>query len=121
MIKHVYCITRKDGMSVEEFRRTWLEDHAPMVKSFAEAINAVRYVQSHTVMDDLNDTLRASRSAAPQYDGITEVWWNSREELELGFASKAGRIAAKALKEDERRFIEFSKSRLFITEEYEIF
>lgn len=72
-------------------------------------------------MDDLNDSLRASRSAASQYDGITEVWWNSRQELEAGFASEAGRIAAKALKEDESRFIDFSKSRLFVTQEHEIF
>jgi len=121
MIKHVYCITRKEGMSAEEFRRTWLEDHGPLVKSFAKAINAVRYVQSHTIMDDLNDSLRASRSAASQYDGITEVWWNSRQELEAGFASEAGRIAAKALKEDESRFIDFSKSRLFVTQEHKIF
>jgi len=108
-------------MSAEEFRRTWLEDHGPLVKSFAKAINAVRYVQSHTIMDDLNDSLRASRSAASQYDGITEVWWNSRQELEAGFASEAGRIAAKALKEDESRFIDFSKSRLFVTQEHKIF
>lgn len=121
MIKHVYCITRKDGMSAEEFHRTWRDDHGPLVKSFAEAINAVRYVQSHTVMEDLGEAMRAARGAGVQYDGVTEVWWNSREELEAGFASEAGQIAAKALLEDESRFIEFSKSRLFVTEEHEVF
>lgn len=121
MIKLVYCITRKAGMSPEEFRRTWLEDHGPIVKRHAAAIRAVRYVQSHTAMDELNEGLKASRGLEEPYDGITEVWWNSREDLEASLSTPDGIDAGQALLEDEKRFIDFSRSRVFITEEHEIF
>jgi len=121
MIKLVYCITRKEGMSREDFYKTWLEDHGPLVKHYAEAIRAVRYVQSHTGMDDLNAAFIENRGLEHPYDGITEVWWDSREALEAGMASEEGIAAGQALAEDEARFINFAKSRVFMTEEHEIF
>jgi uncharacterized protein (TIGR02118 family) len=121
MIKLVYCITRKQGMSREAFQRTWLEDHGPLVKRFADALGAIRYVQSHTGLDDLGEGFRASRGFEAPYDGITELWWSSRDDFEAAIASADGIEAGKALLEDERRFIDFSHSRGFVTEEHEIF
>ena len=121
MIKLVYCITRKDGMSRDAFYKTWLEDHGPLVKSYASAIRAVKYVQSHTGMDEMNKSFIATRGLAQPYDGITEVWWNSLEDMQAGTATPEGVAAAKALAEDEARFIEFGKSCVFMTEEHDIF
>lgn len=121
MIKLVYCITRKAGMSREDFYKRWLEEHGPMVKRHAEAIRAVRYVQSHTGMDDLNEAFIASRGLAQPFDGITEVWWNTRADLEAGMASPEGQAAGQALLEDEAEFVDFSKCHVFMTEEHEIF
>ena len=121
MVKLVYCIARRSDISPDEFQRYWLEEHAPLVSKLADALGAVRYVQSHTVETGLNDALRESRGAGPGYDGITEVWWESLEALAEGTASATGREAARALLEDERRFIEFEKSSLFVTEEHPIF
>ncbi len=121
MLKLVYCITRRADLSPEAFRKTWLEDHAPLVRHHAEAIGAVRYVQSHTSEDDLNALFIEGRGLQLPYDGITEVWFNSRAQMEAGMASAAGRAAAQALQEDEARFIDFSKSRVFMTHEHEIF
>ena len=121
MIKLVYCIARKQGMSRDAFQRTWLEDHGPLVKRFAEALGATRYVQSHTGLDDLGDGFRASRGFDVPFDGITELWWPSREDFEAALVSPEGIEAGKALLEDERRFIDFSRSRGFLTEEREIF
>ena len=46
MIKSVGLLTRKEGLSHEEFVRHWLEVHAPL----AHAVPGVhRYVQSHIV------------------------------------------------------------------------
>lgn len=121
MIKIVYCITRKDGMSREEFNRTWLEDHGPLVRKHADAIGAVRYIQSHTVMDEMNESMAKWRGMEPAYDGITEVWWKSREDM-LAISKTPECLAAnKILRDDEARFIDFAKSRSFMTEEKEIF
>ncbi len=121
MLKLVYCIARRAELSPEEFRRTWLEDHGPLVRRYAEAIRAVRYVQSHTGEDDLNAAFIEGRGLKLPYDGITEVWFRSRTDMEKGMASEEGRKAAAALQEDEARFIDFSRSCVFMTVEHEIF
>lgn len=121
MVKLVYCIRRRDDVAEADFHRYWLESHGPLVRSVAEAIGACRYVQSHTVEPEMNGMLRTSRGAAAPYDGITEVWWNDRADLERGFGDPAGVEAARRLLEDEATFIDFSQSAVFLTEEHEIF
>jgi hypothetical protein len=55
------------------------------------------------------------------FDGITEVWWDTIEDLMEGMSSDAGRAAAQRLLDDEREFIDLGKSFLFLTEEHLIF
>jgi hypothetical protein len=74
MVKLVYCILRREDVPEDEFHRYWLDEHGPLVRSVADAIGAVRYVQSHAVSPELNAFLRQSRGSAEPYDGITEVW-----------------------------------------------
>ena len=121
MIKLVYCITKRDDVSAEDFYHSWLEDHGTLVKSFAEAMGAVKYVQSHTILPDVNARFIASRGLEQPYDGITEFWWNSVEEMKASGATPEGRAASKTLIEDEARMIDFSRCRVFMTEEHEIF
>jgi uncharacterized protein (TIGR02118 family) len=121
LIKLVYCLRRRDDVAPEQFHRYWLETHGPLVRSFAKALRARRYVQSHTLETPLNRLLADSRGLAPAYDGITEVWWDSIADLQGGLATPEGQTAGRALLEDERTFIDFSRSRIFLTEEHEIF
>ena len=121
MIKLVYCVRRLPDLPEEAFHRYWLERHGPLVRSLAAAIRARRYVQSHTIEPALNDVLLQSRGLAPPYDGITEVWWESLEEMLEGAATPEGAEAALRLIEDEASFIDFSQSRVFLTREHVIF
>ena len=120
MLKLVYCIRRHEDVSAEEFHRYWLEDHGPLVRSVAKEIGAARYVQSHTVAPELNEVLRASRGLEEPYDGITEVWWESTAALEAAMQSPEGQNAQRRLIEDESKFIDFARSRVFMTEEHVI-
>ena len=86
MTKLVYCVRRREDVPEDEFHRYWLDEHGPLVRSVADAIGAVRYVQSHTVSPELNAFLRQSRRSAEPYDGITEVWWESLEAVHAGLA-----------------------------------
>lgn len=121
MIKLVYCIRRRDGMTADEFRKRWREEHAPRVAHFAKALRARRYVQSHTLDSRYNEALRASRGARPPYDGITELWWDSEAELAAAMGDPDGVAAGRTLLEDEGHFIDLAGSSLFLTEEHEIF
>ena len=121
MIKLVYCLRRRADVEPAEFHRYWLEDHGPLVRGFAQAIGASKYIQSHTIAPEMNALFAESRGLAPAYDGITEVWWASMDALQAGMSSDEGRKAHAALKDDEAKFIDFSNSRVFMTEEHLIF
>ncbi|HYB98882.1 MAG TPA: EthD domain-containing protein [Candidatus Limnocylindrales bacterium] len=121
MIKLVYCIRRREAVPSAEFHRYWLHEHGPLVASLAGDLSAVRYVQSHTVAPDLNEMLRQSRGLKAPYDGITEVWWKDEDSFRAALASEQGQAAARALIEDEARFIDLARSRVFLTREHEIF
>lgn len=121
MIKLVYCLTRRSDIPAERFHRYWLEQHGPKVAARKSALRALKYVQSHTVAPQLNDLLQASRGMQPPYDGITEVWWDSAQSLQDAVATQEGAQAMKDLLDDESTFIDFSTSRLFVTEEHAIF
>ncbi len=121
MVKLVYCIRRRPDVSPEEFHRYWLEEHAPLVRSVADAIGATRYVQSHTVAPELNAFLRASRGADEPYDGITEIWWPSIDDLQANLQAAESQEAQQRLLDDESTFIDFARSALFLTEEHAVF
>ena len=121
MIKLVFCVRRRSDLSVDDFKKYWVENHAPLVKKHAAALGARRYVQSHTVEDETNAELRASRGTTEAFDGIAEVWWDSRDALTAVLSRPEGQAAGDELLEDERNFIDLSRSCLFLTDEHEIF
>lgn len=121
MIKLVYCIKRKPSVTAPEFHRYWLDDHGPKVKAVAAAIGAMRYVQSHTILPDMNAGFRASREMSEGYDGITEIWFADEASMTEALGTADGLAAAKILLDDESHFIDFATSSIFMTQEHEIF
>ncbi len=121
MVKIVYVIRKRDDVPAAEFHRYWLENHGPLVRSFAKAIRARKYIQSHTIAPELNTGFAQSRGMPDAYDGITEVWWDSIEDMTAGMNTPAGQEAGRKLIEDESKFIDFKRSYLFLTEEHTIF
>jgi uncharacterized protein (TIGR02118 family) len=120
VIKLVFCCRRKEGMSREAFQKRWLEVHGPLVRRLhADLPMMRRYVQSHSLGDDLNEGLRTSRGTRPAYDGITEVWFD--DLASMAGEGEAALAASQKLLEDEAEFIDFERSCVFLTEEHEIF
>jgi uncharacterized protein (TIGR02118 family) len=106
MIKLVYCITKKPGLSDEEFFDYWKNIHGPIG---ARIPGLRRLVQSHTISG--THPIRAA-----DYDGMAELWFDDLQSL------LAARSTAEwqASTEDEKSFIDHRKVALFITEEVEI-
>jgi hypothetical protein len=52
-----------------------------------------------------------------EYDGVAEVWFDSEDALVAGMSSPEGQQLGAALLEDERNFVDHSKSSAFIVEE----
>lgn len=120
MLKLIFCLRRLPHLSRAEFQRYWREVHGPLVRQHAAALRIRRYVQAHTLDDQFNEALRASRGADEAFDGVAELWWDGRAEFEAATASAEGRAASLALFEDERRFIDHARSPLFVSEEHAV-
>ena len=120
MVKFVMCITRHPDMTREEFKDYWLTKHGPFFMENASAMRAKKYVQSLTLDTPLNEGLRASRDMQAEYDGVAEVWFESEQDLVEGMSSPEGKKLGEALLEDEKNFIDHSKSSAFIVQEHEL-
>ncbi len=121
MVKYVYAVRRRPEISPEEFRKYWLEKHGPLVRSKAEALRARRYVQSHTLDVPVNQIVQQIRGCQPAYDGITEMWWDSVEDLVAAGQTPEGQKANLVLAEDEARFCDLPNCSVFLTQEHTIF
>jgi uncharacterized protein (TIGR02118 family) len=119
MVKLVFIAYRKQGMTPEEFRRYWFEDHAACVRSVKDTIRMRRYIQSHPLSREVNAEFAAARGIDLDElpDGIAEAWWDSAEDMNAGFSGDEGSKASQKLIEDEARFLDFDRCRAFLTEE----
>jgi len=97
----------------------WQHKHGPFFMSNADAMGAIKYVQSQTINSPLNEGMRASRDMMPEYDGVAEVWFESEEALMQGMSSPEGQKLGALLLEDEKNFIDHTKSSAFIVNEVE--
>jgi uncharacterized protein (TIGR02118 family) len=106
MVKLVYCITKKAGLTDEEFFRYWKNVHGPIG---ARIPRLRRLVQSHRL------TVPGDRHRA-DYDGIAELWFDDVEALLAARQSPEW----KASSDDEVNFIEHNKVAYLMTEEHVI-
>lgn len=121
MVKLSFALRRRPELSLEDFQRTWRQDHAPLVEKYREALRIRRYVQVHRVDEALNQAFRAPRGGPEAFDGVAELWWDSLEDLQAAIATPEGAAAGAVLLEDERRFIDLEHSPLWLGHEHVIF
>jgi uncharacterized protein (TIGR02118 family) len=86
---HVW-VRRKEGMDPGEFRRYWLEEHAPAV------LRGYEHLRGYTV----NVVTRVPEGQEAPYDGVAELAWEDRE----GLAADMRSDAARRVTEDLARF-----------------
>ena len=101
MVKAIYLIRRKPGMSHEDFHRYWREVHG----AIASRIPGLRrYVQCHAMQD------------GSEYDGAAEAWFDDMDAVRRAVASEEYATA----RADEARFIDLARTTLIFTDEVPI-
>jgi len=101
MVKAIYLIRRKPGMSHDDFHRYWREVHGAIA---ARIPGLRRYVQCHATTD------------GAEYDGAAEAWFDDMDAVRRAVASEEY-AAARA---DEARFIDLDRTTLIFTEEVRV-
>jgi uncharacterized protein (TIGR02118 family) len=104
MIKLIYCITKKAGMTDDDFFRYWKDVHGPIG---ARIPGLRKLVQSH------RRSISADKHKA-DYDGVAELWFDDAQAL------LAARLSPewKATTEDEVNFIDHRKVAYLLSEEH---
>jgi uncharacterized protein (TIGR02118 family) len=109
VIKVTAFLTRKPGLSQEQFSAHWRDKHAPLVLSLAPFTSLVRrYVQQRSAEGVSNQL-----PLAP-YDGIAELWFDN-----LGDALKlfGHELFRSVVAKDEENFLDRSRTAIFISQE----
>ena len=107
MIKLVYCITKKPGLSDLDFCRYWRNEHAQIG---ARIPGLRKLVQSQRIKVP-------GDKHAPDYDGMAQLWFDNMDALLKARQSREWKQST----EDEAFFIDHSKVAYFVSEEHVIF
>jgi uncharacterized protein (TIGR02118 family) len=103
MVKLVYCMCRKPGVSREAFLRYWSGEHARL----GARIPGVRgFVQSYTIATP-GDVRPAD------FDGMIELWFDDLAALLRARESPEWHASTA----DEAHFVDPTRSAYFVTEE----
>jgi uncharacterized protein (TIGR02118 family)/steroid delta-isomerase-like uncharacterized protein len=102
MIKRLILISRRAELSGEEFRRTYIESHAPIV---ARMPGLRRYVQ--------NAVLPGNDGREPDISGVAEVWYDDEDAFAHALASPEGAAANVSL----ARFTDAAQTRVLAVDE----
>lgn len=86
MVKRISLLTRKEGMSKDEFLKHW-QDHLPMSH---QVPGLRRYVLSHIVSEPVRPDVPFAWELG-EVDGIAETWFDSQEATDQAFATEEGK------------------------------
>lgn len=78
MYKVIGILKRPEGMSLEAFHKWWLQEHATLVKKWP---GLKKYA------------INLATSGDQRYDGVAEVWFDNKEDIEKIFSTPEGQTA----------------------------
>jgi len=105
MMKVIALVYRKPGVSAEEFRRCWLETHAPLMLRVVPGL--LHYTQN----------VRTKSSGFPDDpDGISEMWFEDSDSVK-DYLDWRQSPEARDLRVDEDCFQDSSRTRRYFVEE----
>jgi uncharacterized protein (TIGR02118 family) len=86
LVKLMAFFKRKEGMTHEEFRHVWQDEHAPLVLGIPQFMRHIRrYVQNHPL--DVSVSVSGSEGKEElSFDGVAELWADNIEELSAAFS-----------------------------------
>lgn len=119
IVKLIYVLHALPALGREGCHAWWQTRHGAITRRYGAAMGFLRYIQSHSIDDPLNDTLREPRGTMGPCDGLTEVWF---DRLYLADVIRnpecEGAEGFRLLLEDEYKFVDVSGSSTWFAKEH---
>ncbi len=111
--KVIALITRKPDMTREQFVEYYEANHVKLVwRVFPQVIDYRRNFV------DMRGAIMAPGMPDPDFDSVTEIWYRDRAGYEEMLANHSAPKLEKTMTDDEGRFMDRTKTRFFIVDEY---
>ncbi|MBB6521303.1 EthD domain-containing protein [Pseudoteredinibacter isoporae] len=118
MVKISYLMSRKAGMTREQFLDYWSNKHpAAGGEGSFEALGVKRYIQTHTLdIPERKAVVSVRTGLLPEFDGVAELWVE-REFLEKEWPTEKVQDFIKKFYADELNFVDWSRSTILVSKE----
>ena len=117
VVKLYFPLRHLPSLTFDDAQRYWRVQHGPTIRRQAVAQGLLRYQQVHRYESPVEAALRASRGTVTEaYTGHAEAWFD-RSLPRTGPEVRAASAIAVA---DERNFIDFTRSTMWIGKEHVI-
>lgn len=112
MFKTVALLKARQGLSREDFIEHYENRHVPLIRQCLPQICDYRrnFIQQEGAIISVG-------ASAPDFDVITEMWYPDRAAFDEAMAMFPRPEVYERIAQDEERFLDRSKTRLFIVEE----
>jgi uncharacterized protein (TIGR02118 family) len=117
IVKLYFPLRHLPSLTFDEAQRYWRVQHGPKIRRHAPATGLLRYQQVHRYESPFEAALRSARGTVTEaYTGHAEAWIDRSVARNNPEARTAGAVAVA----DERNFIDFTRSTMWIGKEHTI-
>jgi uncharacterized protein (TIGR02118 family) len=118
LVKLQFHLRALEGQSLEDCQHYWRTVHGPLIRGVSTGFRMQRYLQVHYAPSEFEKALREPRGTiTPPYAGHAEAWFSRADLMSLANVPEANKAMEIAV-EDERNFIDFSRSAMWIAKEH---
>lgn len=117
MIKVIYCIRRREGLSPAEFQQYWKGVHGPLLMAHRQTLRLAGYVQTAPLAHKYAPRVERPHVLEAPFDGVAELYWANEDDMTHAFEDEHARQVQKLLADDEKNFIDHKHSSRWIARE----
>jgi len=115
VVKLHFPLRHVPSLTLEQAQHYWRVQHGPLIRSLAAAMGTLRYQQVHRYETPVAAALAESRGiTAEPYTGHAEAW----TDRSAARVTDEARAANRAAIDDERHFIDFARSAMWLGKEH---
>ena len=117
LVKLFFCLRQPADQALDAAQLYWRTNHGPLIRGVSTGMRMRRYLQVHHCEDGpIAPLCEARGTTVAPYAGHAEAWFDRADLLTMANVPEATRAMELAI-EDERKFIDFKRSAMWIGKE----